>query len=52
MRQAKARWKANRYGITLRFASASILTSVRFADDVLHSGRTMHRIQSVLSDTH
>ena len=52
MRQAKTRWKRKRYGIKLGITSASTLTNLRFADDVLLAGRTLHQIQSMLSDIH
>ena len=52
MRRVKAKWKSKRFGIKLGATDVSILTNLRFADDVLLTGRSLHQIQCMLSDVH
>ena len=49
MRRLKERWAAKRWGIQLGHSNQSILTNLRFADDVLIFGRSISQVTKMLT---
>ena len=44
MRKVKAKWHSKQYGMKLGYTSETTLTNLRFADDILLTGRSLPQI--------
>lgn len=50
MRILKEKWSKKCWGIQLGTGPSNVLTNVRFADDVLLVGLSLHQAREMLSD--
>ena len=50
MRNMKAKWRVKKWGVQLGVGADSVLTNLRFADDILLIGRSLHQIKQMLAD--
>ena len=50
MRPIKEKWSKRKYGIKLNDDDDSTLTNLRFADDILLTGTTLHQTREMLKD--
>lgn len=46
----KAKWQARKYGIQLGYNLQTVITNLRFADDILLIGRTLPQIKQMIAD--
>lgn len=52
MRKVKARWTLARQGLQLGHEERSRLSNLRFADDILLVGKSLHQVTKMLEDVH
>jgi hypothetical protein len=50
MRKAKSKWHTKGWGMQLGCGTSSLLTNLRFADDILLVGRSLHQVKAMLAD--
>ena len=50
MRAVKSKWRARKIGMQLGHSPESVLTNLRFADDILLVGRSLHQIKQMIAD--
>ena len=50
MRKVKLRWSEKKYGVQLGHVNSTIVTNLRFADDILLVGRSLPQIKRMLAD--
>ena len=50
MRKVKEKRRSKRWGLQLGIGADSIMTNLRFADDILLVGRSLHQIKQMLAD--
>jgi hypothetical protein len=50
MRKVKFKWKERKYGVQLRHSINTMVTNLRFADDILVVGRSLPQIKRMIAD--
>ena len=50
MRKEKVKWQSKKWGIQLAYGADSIMANLRFADDILLIGRSLHQVKQMLAD--
>ena len=50
MRKVKGKWASNKYGRQLGYGPDSVLTNLRFADDILLVARSLPQLQQIIAD--
>lgn len=50
MRRVKTKWKERKYGVQLGYSSNTMVTNLRFADDILVVGRSLPQIKQMIAD--
>ena len=50
MRRVKSKWLSKKYGFQIGYTSESILTNLRFADDIVLIGRSLPQIKQMIAD--
>jgi hypothetical protein len=50
MRKVKAKWSSRQYGIQLWIGPDSVVANLRFADDILLVGRSLHQLKQMIND--
>ena len=50
MRAVKAKWHSKRFGVQLGHSPESVVTNLRFADDILLVGRSLPQIKRMIAD--
>ena len=50
MKHVKSKWQSKNFGLQLAATSISMMTNLRFADDILLVGRTLPQIRKMIAD--